>query len=376
MAVSGARVGSHRAVVPRLGFVALLALLGAEAPSWALDCSRTSIGSTPLDDLGAGLYAGQFQGGLYPGGSNLVPAAHAAAGAAAASAVVPLDLAGVPGDAGRIVLLSIGMSNTTDEFCRESGGTTGCTPESFMAQAAASSSVNHTTPAIVNGAAAGQDAATWASSDSSNYDRIRDQLLTPAGLSEAQVQAAWIKEADIDPTSSLPAGNADAYALESYLGQIVRALEVRYPNLRVAFLSSRIYAGYSTATLNPEPYAYESGFAVKWLIEAQIAQMASGGTQVDPRAGDLDYTTVAPWLAWGPYLWADGLVPRTDGLTWVCSDFASDGVHPAQAAVQKVGTMLLDVLLASPASRPWFVESRVFADGFESGDTSKWSVSH
>jgi hypothetical protein len=74
--------------------------------------------------------------------------------------------------------------------------------------------------------------------------------------------------------------------------------------------------------LNPEPYAYDSGLAVKWLIEAQIRQMQTPDGHIDDRAGNLNYHTVAPWLAWGPYLWADGLNPRSDGLVWKPNDEA------------------------------------------------------
>jgi hypothetical protein len=40
---------------------------------------RESTGLIPLPDLGAGKYKGE-EGGLYPGGRNTPPAAHAAAG--------------------------------------------------------------------------------------------------------------------------------------------------------------------------------------------------------------------------------------------------------------------------------------------------------
>src|SRR5687767_11253965 len=65
----------------------------------------------PLTDMGPRAYKG-FSGGLYPGGND-APAAHAAAGVQRARLVMPLDAAGNPSSSGKYVLLSMGMSNTT-----------------------------------------------------------------------------------------------------------------------------------------------------------------------------------------------------------------------------------------------------------------------
>src|SRR5206468_3565872 len=72
-------------------------------------------GLKPLAELGTRKYYG-FEGGLYPGGTNERPAAHEAAGLALAAQVRPLDAAGKPAADGKVVLLSVGMSNTTQEF--------------------------------------------------------------------------------------------------------------------------------------------------------------------------------------------------------------------------------------------------------------------
>src|SRR3989338_10357754 len=293
------------------------------------DPAGSAAGRIPLPEMTAGTYKG-FAGGLYPDQSNIEPPAHSAAGLARAQSLTPLDTAGKPSPDGRIVLLSVGMSNTTQEFCSASSTTTSCSSWSFMGQASTDGVVNHSTLAIVNGARGGQDAATWDSPGDTNYDSVRINRLQPLGLSEKQVQVAWVKQANAGPRDSLPSPQADAYQLEIALGNIARALKSRYPNLVLVFLSSRIYAGYATTTLNPEPFAYESGLAVKWLIEAQLRQM--GGGSIDARAGTLDYRAgAAPWLGWGPYLWADGMTPRaSDGLTWVRADLVSDGTHPSQ----------------------------------------------
>jgi hypothetical protein len=325
--------------------VLALALVLASSGAHAQNCRNESTGFVPLSDLGAGLYLSRFQGGLYPNGSSVLPQGHALAGLAAASDIVPRDVGGSPdGRNGKIVLLSVGMSNASLDFC--------CTPESFAGQAAIHPSVNHHTLAIINGAQGGSDASAWIHSSAPAYDAIA-ALLDNQGLSEAQVQAVWVKVADARPRISLPSSAADAYTLLRHLADIARALRERYSSLKQVFYSSRIYGGYATTGLNPEPYAYESGFAVKWLVEAQIDQMAGPGTPVNPLAGDLNYRTVAPWVAWGAYLWADGTTPRSDGLTYECHDLASDGTHPSRGAVRKVGGLLLDYFLNSPAT-PWF----------------------
>ncbi len=309
----------------------------------ALILAAAIVSGVPLTD----------QHALYESG-NAPPADHLANGMAAAARVVPRDRSGKPSPSGRIVMLSLGMSNTTQEYC-SAANPAPCDSWSFVGQALADPAVNHSTLVLVNGAAGGQDAKTWDSPSSANFDRVRDQDLAPQGLSEAQVQVAWVKQADASPTKALPDPNADAYQLEIYLGNIVRAMRARYPNLQIVYLSSRIYAGYATSSLNPEPYAFESGLAVKWLIQAQVDQMRVPGLVVESRAGVLKEPEAAPWIAWGPYLWANGMQPRSDGLTWAKSDFASDGTHPATAARQKVGRMLLDFLKSTPTAQSWFL---------------------
>jgi len=256
-----------------------------------------------------------------------------------------------------------------------------CQAWTFTGQALAVTGINSKLM-IINGALGGQDAKQWLDPTAclaspiqnycNNYDRIAGTncvsscapgVLPSFSLTEKQVQVIWLKEADEGPTVSLPQATADAYTLEKDLGKIIRAAKARYPNLQLIVLSSRIYAGYATTPLNPEPYAYESAFAVKWAIAAQINQADNGGA-VDPIAGDLSYGT-APWIGWAAYLWANGTTARSDGTIWCngqpgppCNteiDFASDGTHPSQPGQTKVGTMLVNFFKTSPYTSGWFL---------------------
>src|SRR5205085_7219740 len=81
------------------------------------DCSLTVLGLKPLPELGLASYKG-FSGGLYPNGGNNRPPSHLAAGLTiATNQIQPLNASGNSDtNTGRVVLLSIGMSNTTMEY--------------------------------------------------------------------------------------------------------------------------------------------------------------------------------------------------------------------------------------------------------------------
>jgi hypothetical protein len=53
------------------------------------------------------------------------------------------------------------------------------------------------------------------------------------------------------------------------------------------------------------------------------------------------------------------MTPRSDGLTYSCSDFVSDGTHPAPGGARdKVAQMLLDFFKTDSTARPWFLSGQ------------------
>ena len=115
------------------------------------------------------------------------------------------------------------------------------------------------------------------------------------------------------------------------------------------------YGGYSTTDQSPEPFAYETGIAVRWLILAQIVQRETG--VIDSIAGDM--LTGVPVVTWGAYLWTDGLAGRADGLVWTPADvMGTDGMHPSTSGQSKVANLLMTFFKGSPYTRCWFLAAR------------------
>jgi hypothetical protein len=292
-------------------------------------------GLKPLTALGEGEYKGS-PGGLYPGGRNERPAMHEAAGRALAKKVQPLDKDGQPAGDGKIVLLSVGMSNTTQEF------------STFKAIADKDADKNPRV-VLVDGAQGGMTAAAIQNEEGPRgrqFWNTVEERLGKAGVSRQQVQIAWLKEADAGPSEGFP---KYARTLQAEMANIVRLMHRRFPNLKMVYLSSRIFGGYAKTRLNPEPYAYESGFAVKWLIEQQLK--GDPALNADPTKGEVK----SPWLSWGPYLWNNGKTKRPDGLVWVEEDFAADGTHPSLSGRRKVAEQLVRFFKNDSTSKPWFL---------------------
>ena len=226
--------------------VRLFGLLALTTSALAADSSPM----IPLTEFPRGhSYHGE-SGGLYGSGSNQPPPALLQAALDRAALVRPLDAGGRAATNGRIGLVAIGMSNTSQEF-------------SGFQRLVSTDPGHNSQIVLVNGAQGGMDSGDWAAPDSRlRRDELSpwDQLLTRvgnAGLTTAQVQVVWISHARRRP-EALGDFPAHARKLEEDLRAITTEAARRFPNLQLIYLSSRNYAGYAKNRLNPEPYAYES----------------------------------------------------------------------------------------------------------------------
>jgi hypothetical protein len=284
---------------------------------------RASVGLVPLIDLGTGKYKGQ-EGGLYAGGSNVPPPGHLKAGEKLAASIRPIN--------GKIVLLSIGFSNPSIEF------------PAFQKRAANDPDVN---PRLVtvNGCV-GSQSAQMIADPSANYWTIVGQRLAAAGATAEQVQAVWLKE--VNPGAN--AWESEVKRLHDNEVAILHILHDRFPNLKTTYVSRRSYGGYTELGGSPEPAAYETGFAVRALVNDQIS--GSDELNYDPAKGAVR----SPWIEWGPYLWTDGEKGRKDGFVYLREDLREDGLHPSDKGSAKISQLMLNFFKSDPATRSWFLK--------------------
>jgi hypothetical protein len=319
----------------RLKLLLLMPVIAALAfgPVLAQDKGpKESTGLVPLTEMSVqDRYKGE-DGGLYGQGRNTPPDGHRKAAEAELVKVQPLDPDGKAAKDGKVVLVSISMSNATQEF-------------SVFKQLADADAAKSPVLTIVDCAQGGQAMAEWADPAARPWAEA-DRRLATANVTAQQVQIAWIKLANKVPQGDL---HEHGKKLQRDTLAVLQNARTRFPKMRIVYLSSRIYGGYTTLPLNPEPYAYESAFVVRWLIQDQIKGEPTLNFSATRGA------VKAPLLLWGPYLWADGTTPRkADGLLWRRDDLAKDGTHPSDMGREKVAKLLLEFFKTDPLAKPWF----------------------
>jgi hypothetical protein len=293
-----------------------------------------------LPDLGTGSYMGT-EGGLYPGGSNVPPPDHEADGLALADGIVPLDANGNPDPNGKYVLLSIGVSITRTMFAQ------------FQLTEQVDPGLNPNL-VIVNGAIDGTDSPNYAKLSDPSWQTILNFYLPYQNVTANQVVAVWMMDPRSQPSGTYP---ADMAHQESDTISALQNLLIYFPNLKLAYLESMHYGGYATndPEILPEPYAYETGFAVQDVIADQINGQAD--LNYNPNNGPV----VAPWISWGTYDWANGMLANGNvyadsaGLEWSCSDLGPDGVHASTAGKNKDSALLVNFMKTDETVSPWYL---------------------
>jgi hypothetical protein len=327
---------SSHATASSLMSIGVFANLADNCNDISFDVPNTTTPMTALTDLGTGTYQGS-EGGLYPNGSNARPPSHDADGVTFAKEIVPLDSNGNYSPTGKYVMLAIGESTAQNEFGR------------FIPLATADPATNPNL-VIVNGAQGGGTPFVFESTTSAYWATVLNNYLPQSGVTAKQVVAIWMEDTDGIATGTFP---TDIAELQTEYETMMQTMHTLFPNLKMVYFSPRVYGGYSNGVGtpdNPEPYAYEVGFAMKWAIQDQINGAAD--LNYNPALG----AVVAPWMSWGPYYWSNGMLGRKDGLEWDCADFSADGTHPSSTYGQlKVATALLDYMKTDDTTTPWYL---------------------
>ena len=279
-------------------------------------------------------YKGE-DGGLYGGGKNEPPPALAAAAKRATAAIQPLDADGKPSAEGIIGLVSISMSNATQEF-------------SYFKQIADKDPAKSPRVVIVDCAQGGQAMAQWVSPRAPAWAEA-DRRLSAAHVSPNQVQVAWIKLANVGPTGDLA---EHGKKLEQDTQAVLQNAKSRFPNLqnRVSRQPNlwwlfkwpaqsgtvRLRRGLRRAVVDPRSNARERGAELRSVPRPPSKPHCCYGDPIfGPTASIHAATTASPGM-------------RTD--------LGPDGTHPSQSGREKVAAMLLKFFKNDALAKTWFTK--------------------
>lgn len=207
-------------------FLLTTSLLWSACRSDANRCKDPANGMIPIYDLGVSPYRG-YTGGLYPLGSNRIPASHFAAGMHQGSQLQPLNGDGEPAADGLVGCMSLGYSTAamTTQYVR------------FIHQ------IKQEWPEllIANAAQAGKDLNAMTAADHAYWQQSISMILEQ-GLTPEQVQIIWLSTSDAT-VYDLPFPEQPRVQLDKYQ-TCLKLIREYFPNVRIVFVSDRAYGGY------------------------------------------------------------------------------------------------------------------------------------
>lgn len=315
-----------------------------------LDCSHDSTGLIPLTDFGYSYY-GPFRGGLYPGFMNEMPETHLNKGKALSNSMVPLDGEGnVDWETGNILMIGMGGSTASNAF-------------NSMTDTLNTWDYEGVNPCMkLKGLFyGGKDLQDMINTTDPFYWNYLQDKLDARGDTWDNIQIVWMQT-----HSELPTYDSIAFVktLVSQYITLLQRMQDSMANVKQVFFTGFHYTGYTHPShelynVLSEPKAYWGNIAIKILIERQIAG--------DPELAFEGPNKKVPYIAWGPYWWADGENPRaSDGLTWSCSEYRDDdtggGFHLEDSGKGKEALMFIDFLATNEVTSKWYLDGAAWAD--------------
>lgn len=326
---------SHRWIRPFLiGFFTVIVIFGyffsSHIKKSEIENARAEVlgQAMKIDDIGNfTTYKGQG-GGLYTGSKNSPELSQKILIQKQLRLIKPLDSRGIDNSDGKIGFVFIGDSYTAGEF-------------KFFSDFIEDNSSTNQSLVLVDATQNNLNASHW---DKSLYAwDILSQEVTEAGVTANQIQVLWINLGFGSYNDNL---DTDIKAQADMLERVIKTALVKYPSVRVVYLSSPRYAGLSKDPNFQEPQSYEVAFAVREIINRQ-------------ERGELSFRqdntslTSEPALLWGPYVWSNDTSGNSN-FSYKPERYVENGLILTIQGKQRYAVDLFDFWSSYEFSKSWF----------------------
>lgn len=272
-------------------------------------------------------YKGQG-GGLYAGSRNSPELSQRILIQKQLQLIKPLDSRGIDNSDGKVGFVFIGDSYTAGEF-------------KFFSDFVKDNSSTNQSLVLVDATQNNLNASHW---DKSLYawDVLNKEVIE-AGITANQVQVLWINLGFGSYSDNL---DIDTKTQADMIERVVKTALVKYPLIRVVYLSSPRYAGLSKDPDFQEPQSYEVAFAIREVINRQ-------------EKGELSFRqdnsslTSEPALLWGPYVWNNDTFGNSD-FSYKPDRYVENGLILTIQGKQRYAVDLFDFWNSYEFSKSWF----------------------